>query len=156
MTKQELDEIIEIKKELAYIEAKIASLEKRIAKIKEKCPACDVVTGSDDEAPFVLHHMLIEGIEQTDTRTMLNLEYTLSQQKKTREQLVEKYSKTIQKVDAYIPKIPISKHRQVFERYYCDGMTYEEIAEELEISDKTVSRWMAKILKNLKMSSNVL
>ena len=27
-------------------------------------------------------------------------------------------------------------------------MTYEEIAEELEISDKTVSRWMAKILKN--------
>ena len=59
MTKHELDEIIEIKKELVYIEAKIASLEKRIAKIREKRPVCDVVTGSDDEAPFVLHLSLI-------------------------------------------------------------------------------------------------
>ena len=150
MTKQELDEIIEIKKELAYIEGKIESLEKRIAKLRERRPACDVVTGSDDEAPFVLHHILIEGIEQTDLRTMRNLEYSLLQQKCTREKLIQKYSKIIQNVEDYITHIPKSKNRQVFERYYCDGMTYEEIAEVMDISVITVSRRMKEILKMLK------
>lgn len=150
MTKRELDEIIEIRKELEYIEAKIESLEKRIDKVREKKPSCDIVKGSDDEAPFVLHHILIQGIEKSDYRVMLNLEKELLEQKKAQEEMVKRYSETLRKIDQYIKTVKESKNRQIFSRYYYDGMTYEEIAEDLNISDKTVSRRMYQMLENFK------
>lgn len=149
MTREELDEVKDIKKELLDAEIKIRKLECRIEKLEKMPAVTDVVKGSDSNFPFTVHTMLIHGLEKSDQKTTLSLKMELLRQKQRQEKLVDEFLVKIQNIEMFVSQIPKSRDRMIFDKYYNGDMSYREIAEELNISEKTVQRRMTFILENL-------
>lgn len=112
MTKQELEEVFHIEKE-------IQSLEKRINNIeKQSDMASDVVQNG------YKGHAVIYGV---DVKRAYKLQYMYEKLKKFKIMLVDKK----QEIEDYIETIPFSEIRQIFRYRYLDNKNWVQIAHEM-------------------------
>lgn len=118
MTKQELEEVFYIKKE-------IENLEKRIERKEKQSPdTSDVVQNG------YKRHAVIYGI---DVKRAYKIQQLNSKLKKFKIELVEKKREIID----YIQKVPFSEIRQILMFKYIDGYTWIKIAHEMNKIYKT-------------------
>lgn len=148
MTKDELDEIIEIKKEIKDIEERVSRLETKLQKIKEHPAVSDTVT-TGATFPYTLHSFLVQGISESDQSAIIQIEKDILQHKRSLEKRVKRLSPLQNKVEKAILRIKDCQCRRIAEFYYFDGVTYEGIAESMNISTKTVQRKMKKFLQSV-------
>lgn len=109
MTKQELEEVFYIDKEIKDLERRIAAKERQTADVS------DVVQNGHKR------HAVIFGI---DVKRAYKLQNMYEKLKKFKIQLVEKK----QEIENYIEIIPFSEIRQIFRYRYLDNISWVQIA----------------------------
>lgn len=109
MTKQELEEVFYIDKEIKDLERRIAAKERQTADVS------DVVQNG------YKRHAVIFGI---DVKRAYKLQNMYEKLKKFKIQLVEKK----QEIENYIEIIPFSEIRQIFRYRYLDNISWVQIA----------------------------
>lgn len=112
MTKQELEEVFHIEKEIQDLERRIDRAE------KQSEMASDVVQNG------YKGHAVIYGI---DVKRAYKLQYAYERLKKFKIMLVEKK----QEIEEYIEKIPFSEIRSIFRFRYIDNKNWVQIAHEM-------------------------
>lgn len=127
MTKEELVQYQDLKKE-------IASLEKRIedTKAKEFQMEYDRVSGSNTEFPYQTMTIPIEGIVETSEKVK-KLKRLLQIRKGKCETLIIK-------IEKFISEIPDSRTRRIFEMRYVKGLTWFDVSKELDSLDESFTR----------------
>lgn len=115
------------------LKAEIKDLEKRIERLSEARFESDVVTGSDDEFPYLKKHIKIEGynIQNLDRLKELR-ELLLKRKNKCEEMKLE--------IEKFISDIPDSRTRRVFQYRYVDGLSWLQIAFKIGKYDESYPR----------------
>lgn len=112
MTREELEEVFHIKKEIQNLEKRINGIE------KQSDMASDVVQNG------YKRHTVIYGV---DVKRAYKLQYLYKKLKKFKIQLVDKQQET----EDYIETIPFSEIRQIFRYRYIDNKNWVQIAHEM-------------------------
>lgn len=112
MTKEQLEEVFHIEKEMKDIERRIATVD------KQSDMASDVVQNG------YKGHAVIYGV---DVKRAYKLQYMYEKLKKFKIMLVEKQ----QEIEDYIETIPFSEIRQIFRYRYLDNKNWVQIAHEM-------------------------
>lgn len=112
MTRQELEEVFHIEKEIQDLERRITDKE------KQSPMASDVVQNG------YKGHAVIYGL---DVKRAYKLQYMYEKLKKFKIKLVEKK----QEIEDYIETIPFSEIRQIFRYRYIDNKNWVQIAHEM-------------------------
>ena len=112
MTKQELEEVFHIEKEIRDLERRIDRAE------KQSEMASDVVQNG------YKGHAVIYGV---DVKRAYKLQYAYERLKKFKIMLVDKK----QEIEEYIEKIPFSEIRSIFRFRYIDNKNWVQIAHEM-------------------------
>ena len=112
MTKQELEEVFHINKEVQDLERRITIAEKQSSIVS------DVVQNGYKK------HAIIQGI---DIKNVYKLQYAYEKLKKFKIMLLDKK----QEIEEYIETIPFSEIRQIFRYRYMDNKNWIQIAHEM-------------------------
>ena len=140
MTREELEEIFHIRKEIQDLEKRISRIEKQSTMVADA-----VQKGYKRRA-------IIYGV---DVKRAYKLQSNYERLKKFKIQLVDKEKE----IEDYIERIPFSEIRQIFRYRYLDGMNWIQVAHQMnskynnrEYSDGSVrlkhDRYLEKIEKN--------
>lgn len=112
MSKEELEEVFHIQKEIQQLEKSIERLEKQTQM------ASDVVQNG------YKRHAIIYGV---DVKRAYKLQNYYEKLRKFKITLVEKQKE----IEDYIEKIPFSEIRQIFRLRYIEGMNWIQVAHEM-------------------------
>lgn len=145
MTKAELEETIEIRGELEEAERRILRLSRELERMQEG--AADGVPGLGRGQPFTLRSLAVPGVSEVDRRTVKRLQEELLARKRREEALIVRLAGSVERAERFIDALESSRARRIFRHHYCDGLTYEQIAEEMDLSVKTVQRTVKKHLE---------
>ena len=142
MDKKGLEEYVNLKKEIAYLEEKLEAL-----KDKEIPVIHDKVKGSMATFPYIEFHMDIEAEEPVQAERKNKL---IAYKKK---RIAELQDKAIE-IEEFIENIEDSITRQIFELKYIDGLKLEDIAELIGYDRSTIGKKIKKYLKECNYSHN--
>lgn len=139
MTKEELGQLIDLRKEIKELEHKIAVLSRRKGKESQ-----DRVSASYNEFPYIKGHATVSGyIESVSKAEIDNIIYLL-------EQRMNKAAESERRITEYINTIEDSKIRRMMQYRYIDGCTLGEIGEYMHCDRTTVEKTITKYLNEYK------
>ena len=112
MTREQLEEIFHIKKEIQDLEKRISRIEKQSSMV------------ADSVQKGYKRRAIIYGV---DIKRVYKLQSNYEKLKKFKIQLVDKEKE----IEDYIEKIPFSEIRQIFRYRYLDGMNWIQVAHQM-------------------------
>lgn len=138
MTKEELNQLCDLRQEITELEYKIAKLSSRGSRI-----VSDKVQASSKDFPYIETSVKITGYDVVgDKRTrkqIVNKQMLLKARKSQAEELEAE-------ITAYINSIPESRVRRMMEYRYIEGYTWEKIGRILHCDRTTAEKAVSKYL----------
>ena len=139
MTKEDLEQLCDLRKEITELEYKIAKLKSRGSRI-----VSDKVQESSKEFPYVQTTVKIEGYDyagEQKSRRLIRQKKILLQQRKEQAEALEL------RITMYINSIPDSKIRRIIEYKYIEGYTWEKIGRIFHCDRTTAEKKVSNYLK---------
>lgn len=137
MTKEELEQYHKLKKEIAYLEKRIETQEKKRADSPE---IAGTVQASSASFPYIPYRVTVQ---MTDPKVNDAVKKTLA----ILEARLEKCNEELLKIERFIDRIKDSELRQIFELRYIEGKKLREIAEELNEDRSGIGKKITEYLR---------
>lgn len=139
MTKEDLQQLCDLREEIAEIEMKIAKLSSRGSRI-----VSDKVEASMKDFPYTPTSVKITGFDVVaDKNTRAQIMNKRMLLEKRRNQAAELETR----ITAFINSIPQSKIRRMVEYRYIDGYTWEKIGQIFHCDRTTAEKAVSKYLR---------
>ena len=139
MTKEDLEQLCDLRKEIAELEYKIARLSSRGSRI-----VSDKVQASSKDFPYTQTTVKIEGYDYAGdqkSRRQLRQKRILLQQRKEQAEALEL------RITQYINSIPDSGIRRIIDYKYIEGYTWEKIGRIFHCDRTTAEKRVSNYLK---------
>lgn len=140
MTKEDLEQLYDLRKEIAELEYKIAKLSSRGSRI-----VSDKVQASSKDFPYVQTTVKIEGYDYAGdqkSRKQLRQKRILLQQRKEQAEALEL------RITQYINSISDSGIRRMIDYKYIEGYTWEKIGRIFHCDRTTAEKRVSNYLKD--------
>lgn len=134
MDKRELYQIKGMTKEIEYLKRELKNAEYCI----DTKMAADTVTGSSPVYPYIKHVITIAGVDTKDYQRRV---------KRLRNKLKSRIDELMDKVaeaEEYIATVPDSETRLILQCRFINGLTWEQIENEMHMSVATAKRKFRK------------
>lgn len=132
MTRQELEQYIDLKKEIKYLEDKIKELQQ-----KEKLYSKDVVRGSSTEYPYTSKPIVIEGYDEEYDEQIIK---SIKRKEIRLKQLVLQSERKAEEIWKFIQGIKEPRIRQMLSMRYIDGDSWLKISMVFKSSNECYAR----------------
>lgn len=131
LTKEALEEYLDIQEEIKDLERRINQREKELV--------TDTVMGSDPDYPYINHPVSIYGV-QTDDELQAR-----------RRKLIKKLKEQEYGIEEFIESLPRSRERRIVRYRAIDGMNWNEIAAKMgyRYSEDGVRMIFSRAIKNI-------
>nr|WP_297935342.1 DUF1492 domain-containing protein [uncultured Lachnoclostridium sp.] len=139
MTKEELDQLPDLRKEIKELEAKIERLNTR-----KKQVLTDKVQASAKEFPYNETHIKIQGVEYISDPKARRQKADKEKLLKIRKQQAEEKELEITR---FINSIGNSRLRRIIEYKYIEGKTWDEIGKNIHCDRTTAEKMVSKYLR---------
>lgn len=139
MTKEELNEYLQLKEEIVLLKNKISELENREAQYSS-----DIVKGSSKHFPYTEHPIKLYGYDSEYEKDIIK---SIERKKIRLKRLKLQREKEAEKLYEYINTRKESRTRQVLIYTYIDGKTQNDIAKIMHIDRSLVSKIIKECIK---------
>lgn len=139
MTERELEQILDLRREIRDIEAKLVTINTRKMEIVH-----DKVQTSSKEWPFIRTNLTIQGISEKTRRTR---ERELSQQQDLLNERLEQCTRLETRITEFINNVDDSNIRRIIEYRYIDRKTWDEIGKIMHMHRTNPEKVLSKYLR---------